>query len=162
MWFLRGEKVERETCWWRRRLFMGHTFLLIYHCIIFHFYGKKGYTHHSQPGRRNKRSTGRLSFLNLKFLILHLQVCIYTSLQGQLSNGTLIAVKQLSSKSRQGNREFVNEIGIISGLQHPNLVKLYGCCIERTQLLLVYEYIENNSLARALFGNHCKICSLQE
>ncbi|RVW79024.1 putative LRR receptor-like serine/threonine-protein kinase [Vitis vinifera] len=72
--------------------------------------------------------------------------------KGQLSNGTLIAVKQLSSKSRQGNREFVNEIGIISGLQHPNLVKLYGCCIERTQLLLVYEYMENNSLARALFG----------
>ncbi|XP_034697438.1 probable LRR receptor-like serine/threonine-protein kinase At1g07650 isoform X1 [Vitis riparia] len=72
--------------------------------------------------------------------------------KGQLSNGTLIAVKQLSSKSSQGNREFVNEIGIISGLQHPNLVKLYGCCIERTQLLLVYEYMENNSLARALFG----------
>lgn len=74
MWFLRGEKVERETCWWRRRLFMGHTFLLIYHCIIFHFYGKKGYTHHSQPGRRNKRSTGRLSFLNLdtSFTSLHL------------------------------------------------------------------------------------------
>ncbi|XP_010655582.1 probable LRR receptor-like serine/threonine-protein kinase At1g07650 isoform X3 [Vitis vinifera] len=37
--------------------------------------------------------------------------------KGQLSNGTLIAVKQLSSKSRQGNREFVNEIGIISGAE---------------------------------------------
>lgn len=72
--------------------------------------------------------------------------------KGTLLDGTIIAVKQLSSKSKQGNREFVNGIGIISGLQHPNLVRLYGCCVERNQLLLVYEYMENNSLARALFG----------
>ncbi|XVF18539.1 hypothetical protein REPUB_Repub11eG0031000 [Reevesia pubescens] len=72
--------------------------------------------------------------------------------KGVLSDGRVIAVKQLSSKSKQGNREFVNEIGMISALQHPNLVKLYGCCIEGNQLLLVYEYLENNSLARALFG----------
>ncbi|CAL2252070.1 unnamed protein product [Prunus armeniaca] len=71
--------------------------------------------------------------------------------KGILLDGTIIAVKQLSSKSKQGNREFVNEIGMISGLQHPNLVRLYGCCIESNQLLLVYEYMENNSLARALF-----------
>ncbi|XP_050247556.1 probable leucine-rich repeat receptor-like serine/threonine-protein kinase At3g14840 isoform X3 [Quercus robur] len=73
--------------------------------------------------------------------------------KGLLSDGTTIAVKQLSSKSKQGNREFVNEIGMISALQHPHLVKLYGCCIEGNQLLLVYEYMENNSLARALFGS---------
>ncbi|KAL4309349.1 hypothetical protein GQ457_01G003570 [Hibiscus cannabinus] len=72
--------------------------------------------------------------------------------KGVLSDGTVIAVKQLSSKSKQGNREFVNEIGMISALQHPNLVKLYGCCIDGNQLLLIYEYLENNSLARALFG----------
>ncbi|XP_062087296.1 probable LRR receptor-like serine/threonine-protein kinase At1g53430 isoform X2 [Humulus lupulus] len=72
--------------------------------------------------------------------------------KGALSNGGTIAVKQLSPKSKQGNREFINEIGMISALQHPNLVKLYGCCIEGKQLLLVYEYLENNSLARALFG----------
>lgn len=52
---------------------------------------------------------------------------------------------------------------MISALQHPNLVKLYGCCIEGNQLLLVYEYLENNSLARALFGKcfryifHCNL-----
>ncbi|KAJ8512608.1 hypothetical protein OPV22_003042 [Ensete ventricosum] len=72
--------------------------------------------------------------------------------KGVLPDGTLIAVKQLSSKSKQGNREFINEIGMISALQHPNLVKLYGCCIEGNQLLLIYEYMENNSLAAALFG----------
>ncbi|RZC67494.1 hypothetical protein C5167_011183, partial [Papaver somniferum] len=72
--------------------------------------------------------------------------------KGYLLDGTIIAVKQLSSKSKQGNREFVNEIGMISGLSHPNLAKLYGCCIEGNQLLLIYEYLENNCLARALFG----------
>ncbi|KAJ7947201.1 putative Kinase [Quillaja saponaria] len=73
--------------------------------------------------------------------------------KGILSDGTIIAVKQLSSSSKQGDREFVNEIGMISGLKHPNLVRLYGCCIEGNQLLLVYEYMENNSLARPLFGS---------
>ncbi|CAA6665666.1 unnamed protein product [Spirodela intermedia] len=72
--------------------------------------------------------------------------------KGVLPDGSMIAVKQLSSKSKQGNREFVNEIGLISSLQHPNLVRLYGCCIEGDQLLLIYEYMENNSLARALYG----------
>ncbi|KAL6201311.1 hypothetical protein ACLB2K_025025 [Fragaria x ananassa] len=77
--------------------------------------------------------------------------------KGQLPDGTVIAVKQLSSKSRQGNREFLNEMGMISCLQHPNLVKLHGCCIEGGQLLLVYEYLENNNLARALFGRDTQI-----
>ncbi|KAF8035269.1 hypothetical protein BT93_C1328 [Corymbia citriodora subsp. variegata] len=80
--------------------------------------------------------------------------------KGTLSDGTIIAVKQLSSKSKQGNREFVNEIGMISALQHPNLVKLYGYCIEGNQLLLVYEYMENNCLARALFGRDEQLIEL--
>lgn len=76
--------------------------------------------------------------------------------KGLLSDGTVIAVKQLSSRSKQGNREFINEIGMISALQHPNLVKLYGCCTEGNQLLLIYEYMENNCLARALFGKDAR------
>ncbi|KAL2331304.1 hypothetical protein Fmac_018885 [Flemingia macrophylla] len=72
--------------------------------------------------------------------------------KGILWDGTMIAVKKLSSKSKQGNREFMNEIGFISALQHPCLVKLYGCCVDGDQLILVYEYLENNSLANALFG----------
>ncbi|XVE53069.1 hypothetical protein DITRI_Ditri02bG0174800 [Diplodiscus trichospermus] len=80
--------------------------------------------------------------------------------KGILADGTAIAVKQLSAKSKQGNREFVTEIGMISALRHPHLVKLYGCCIEGDQLLLIYEYLENNSLARALFDwpTRQKIC----
>ncbi|XP_029124623.1 probable leucine-rich repeat receptor-like serine/threonine-protein kinase At3g14840 isoform X2 [Cajanus cajan] len=80
--------------------------------------------------------------------------------KGILSNNTTIAVKQLSSTSEQGAHEFINEIGMISTLQHPNLVRLYGCCVEGDQLLLVYEYMKNNSLAHALFGprySHLKL-----
>ncbi|KAK1400084.1 putative LRR receptor-like serine/threonine-protein kinase [Heracleum sosnowskyi] len=72
--------------------------------------------------------------------------------KGILLDGTTIAVKQLSSKSNQGSREFLNEIGMISSLSHSNLVRLHGCCVEHKQLLLVYEFMENNSLARALFS----------
>ena len=75
-------------------------------------------------------------------------------MQGELPDGTVIVVKQLSSKSKQGNCEYLNEIGMISCLQHPNLVKLYGCCIEGEQLLLVYQYMENNNLAHVLFGEY--------
>ena len=89
---------------------------------------------------------------------MHLNRC--NKSQGTLSDGTVIAVKQLSSKSKQGNREFLSELGVVSALQHPNLVRLYGCCIEGNQLLLVYEYLVNNSLARALFGKN-KIPSLE-
>ncbi|GKE86713.1 probable LRR receptor-like serine/threonine-protein kinase, partial [Tanacetum coccineum] len=56
--------------------------------------------------------------------------------KGVLPDGSEIAVKQHSTRSKQGNREFVTEIGMISALQHPNLVKLYGYCIEGKELLL--------------------------
>ncbi|KAM3284849.1 hypothetical protein P3S67_023648 [Capsicum chacoense] len=69
----------------------------------------------------------------------------------KLPDGISIAVKQLSGKSKQGIREFVNEIGLISALQHPNLVKLMGCCADDNELLLIYEYMENNSLDHVLF-----------
>ncbi|CAF1993580.1 unnamed protein product [Brassica napus] len=86
----------------------------------------------------------------------------FLTIQGQLPDGTLIAVKKLSSKSCQGNKEFVNEIGMIACLQHPNLVKLYGCCCENNQLLLVYEYLENNYAGRSglklEWGTRRKIC----
>ncbi|KAF8035273.1 hypothetical protein BT93_C1331 [Corymbia citriodora subsp. variegata] len=78
----------------------------------------------------------------------------------KIGEGGFGSVYKLSSKSKQGNREFVNEIGMISALQHPNLVKLYGCCIEGNQLLLVYEYMENNCLAHALFGQDEQLIEL--
>lgn len=64
----------------------------------------------------------------------------------------MIAVKQLSVASHQGKSQFVAEIVAISAVQHRNLVKLYGCCIEGSERLLVYEHLENKSLDQALFG----------
>nr|XP_017251198.1 PREDICTED: probable LRR receptor-like serine/threonine-protein kinase At1g53440 [Daucus carota subsp. sativus] len=80
--------------------------------------------------------------------------------KGVLPDDAEIAVKQLSPKSKQGTREFINELGMIVAVQHPNLVKLVGCCIEGDQLLLVYEHMENNSLARALFGREEQLLNL--
>ena len=73
--------------------------------------------------------------------------------QGKLSDGRVVAVKQLSEASRHGKRQFVTEIATISAVQHRNLVSLYGCCIEGNRSLLVYEYLENGSLDQAIFGN---------
>nr|KJB69989.1 hypothetical protein B456_011G052400 [Gossypium raimondii] len=72
--------------------------------------------------------------------------------KGTLSDGTVVAVKRLSVASNQGKEQFVTEIATISAVQHRNLVKLLGCCIEGKRRLLVYEYLENKSLDQALFG----------
>ncbi|TKW37846.1 hypothetical protein SEVIR_1G075600v4 [Setaria viridis] len=78
--------------------------------------------------------------------------------KGQLKNGTIIAVKVLSSESRQGVREFQNELVAISDISHDNLVKLYGYCAEGDQRILVYNHLENNSLSQTLLGsNHSNI-----
>ncbi|XP_076893111.1 putative LRR receptor-like serine/threonine-protein kinase At1g53430 [Bidens hawaiensis] len=70
--------------------------------------------------------------------------------RGELPDGTLIAVKKLAEHSKQGIGEFVTELTMLSRLQHRNLVKLHGCCVEENQLSLIYEYMENNSLKTAL------------
>ncbi|KAF2918537.1 hypothetical protein DAI22_08g064600 [Oryza sativa Japonica Group] len=72
--------------------------------------------------------------------------------KGKLLDGRMVAVKQLSATSHQGKREFMTEIATISAVQHRNLVKLHGCCIESDAPLLVYEYMENGSLDRAILG----------
>ncbi|KAG5532890.1 hypothetical protein RHGRI_027240 [Rhododendron griersonianum] len=72
--------------------------------------------------------------------------------KGTLNDGRVIAVKQLSVASRQGKDQFVAEIATTSAVQHRNLVKLYGCCIEGNKRLIVYEYLENKSLDKALFA----------
>ncbi|TYI59689.1 hypothetical protein E1A91_D10G054600v1 [Gossypium mustelinum] len=72
--------------------------------------------------------------------------------KGTLSDGRVVAVKQLSVASHQGKSQFIAEVATISAVQHRNLVKLHGCCIEGKRHLLVYEYLENKSLDKALFG----------
>ncbi|XP_062185564.1 cold-responsive protein kinase 1-like isoform X2 [Phragmites australis] len=73
--------------------------------------------------------------------------------RGVLKDGTTVAVKVLSATSRQGVREFLTELTAISDIKHENLVTLIGCCAEGSHRILVYNYLENNSLAQTLLGS---------
>nr|WIL59937.1 nodulation protein [Melilotus officinalis] len=89
--------------------------------------------------------------------------------KGVLKDGKLAAIKVLAIQFRLEPKKFLTEISVISELRHENLVELYGCCVEGDHRILVYSYLENNTLEQTLLGGgdsyidfdwktRCRIC----
>lgn len=72
-------------------------------------------------------------------------------LQGELPSGQVVAIKQLFS-TEKAHDEFLNEVVLITGMKHRNLVNLKGCCLREPHRLLVYEYVDNYDVDQVLLG----------
>ena len=72
--------------------------------------------------------------------------------QGTLPNGQEIAVKRLSKSSGQGAEQFKNEVVVVAQLQHRNLARLLGFCLQGEEKILVYEFVPNKSLDYILYS----------
>ncbi|XP_057783921.1 LEAF RUST 10 DISEASE-RESISTANCE LOCUS RECEPTOR-LIKE PROTEIN KINASE-like 1.4 [Salvia miltiorrhiza] len=72
---------------------------------------------------------------------------------GVLSDGRVVAVKRLYENNFKRVEQFMNEVEILTQVRHVNLVALFGCTSKRSrELLLVYEYIPNGTVADHLHG----------
>ncbi|WRX13002.1 Protein kinase domain - like 10 [Theobroma cacao] len=73
--------------------------------------------------------------------------------KGVLSDQRVAAIKRLNIEANQGEEEFLAEISTIGRLNHMNLIEMWGHCAEGKHRLLVYEYMENGSLAKNLMSD---------
>jgi len=91
-----------------------------------------------------------LTVLKFTSLVVHVFVQVYKGIQA--GTGAMLAVKRAQEGSKQGAAEFKKEIEILSRVHHNNLVGLVGFCYEKSEQMLVYEYMPNGTLTDWLRG----------
>ncbi|PIN08951.1 Serine/threonine protein kinase [Handroanthus impetiginosus] len=74
--------------------------------------------------------------------------------KGELQDGTIVAIKSAKVGDIKSTEQVLNEVGILSQVNHRNLVKLLGCCVEAEQPLMIYEYVSNGTLHDHLHGKY--------
>ncbi|XAR64600.1 Non-specific serine/threonine protein kinase [Bertholletia excelsa] len=82
--------------------------------------------------------------------------------KGELEDGTLVAVKLAKVGDIKSTQQLLNEVGILSQVNHRNLVRLVGGCIEAEQPLMIYEYVSNGTLHDHLHDKHSTFIDWRE
>lgn len=77
-----------------------------------------------------------------------------TVYKGVLEGNVEVAVKRCKTVDEQQKKEFGKEMLILSEVNHKNIVKLLGCCLEVEVPMLVYEFVPNGTLFQLIHGNH--------
>jgi serine/threonine protein kinase len=76
----------------------------------------------------------------------------FSPFQGVLSNGVHVAIKTRRGEDTSGVSDFQNELQIVRNLQHANIIKLVGCCIEGDNRIIVYENMTSGNLSHKIHG----------